>query len=402
MSRDGSGSPRDGTVGRPPLYTKAFLGLCAIVLLGFGQNYILQPVIPILVLDRGGDAAFAGLTFAVFTIPSVVLRPAIGSLADRWGSRRILLVGLAGIALAAPLHLLPSLALILVVRAIHGTVWAAFTTGSASLLARLAPVARRGEASGAFDLMPGIAILVAPSIGLLLNEQLGVDAPFVFALFVGLAALVVGVLFIPNIAPAPRTGAGPTGWRAILEPSAVLPMGFQILFMSVASLFVVYPPLLATSLGIPLSDMVAYYTAYGLALVIVRAAAGRLLDRVPRAAVIAAGGGLAAVALVLAATADSLGPLVLAGILYASAQGFSSPAMLASVIDRAPPSRLGAAMATYTLGFQFGNGLGAALWGALIGPFGFVWPYLIGAAVQVALVVVTLARRGTIGRPQPA
>jgi predicted MFS family arabinose efflux permease len=53
-------------------------------------------------------------------------------------------------------------------------------------------------------------------------------------------------------------------------------------------------------------------------------------------------------------------------------------------------------MATYTLGFQFGSGLGAAVWGLLIDSSGFVIPFLLGAALQFALLAVVVARRTSL------
>jgi predicted MFS family arabinose efflux permease len=70
---------------------------------------------------------------------------------------------------------------------------------------------------------------------------------------------------------------------------------------------------------------------------------------------------------------------------------------MASVLDRAPPDRLGAAMATYTLGFQFGGGFGAALWGALVAPIGFAAVLVIAAAIQGIAVVVAVTGRRRLG-----
>jgi predicted MFS family arabinose efflux permease len=67
-------------------------------------------------------------------------------------------------------------------------------------------------------------------------------------------------------------------------------------------------------------------------------------------------------------------------------------------MERAPRERLGAAMATYTLGFQIGSGLGAAVWGFLLVPLGFANVFLVAAGVQIVLFVVSLTRRLELGR----
>jgi MFS family permease len=365
----------------------------------FAQNFTLQPILPLLVLDLGGDAAFVGLAFLVFTIPSVFLRPYFGRLADRLGTRPVLLIGAAGIAVAGPLYFVPSLVVLAILRVVHGTVWAAFNTGAPSTMATVVPTSRRGEASAAFDLMPGLAVLIMPTIALLTYGAFGLGGAIALVSVFGVVTLLVTVWLIPasvGTRPSQSTSSG-----SLLEPTAILPMVFQLLTSAVISLFVVYPPIFAAQHGIPLSSLIVYYPIYGVAFVASRVVAGRVVDRVPRASVMIGGAALAGISLLIAAPAATVAMLTVAGVLYAIASGATAPATTALVMDRAPAGRVGAAMATYTLGFQFGSGLGAAVWGLLIDSSGFVIPFLIGAALQFALVALVLARRASL-RAAPA
>jgi MFS family permease len=386
-------APAGAAGDRPALLTVPFVAVLVAVLAAFSQNFILQPVLPLLIFERGGDATLVGLVFAVFTIPSVALRPWIGRLADRWGPRRVLALGAMGLALAGPFYLVPSLAVIAVLRVAHGTVWAAFNTGAPSLMAHLIPGSRRGEASGLFDLMPGIAMLVMPSVGLLLYSATGLVAPFVVATLLGILAVVAVRAGIPSSAGPPAAPGTVGSSRSLLEPTAVLPMLIQALFMSVSSLFLVYPPLFAAEHGIPISALVVYYPVYGLTLVLVRLASGRYLDRFPRGAILAVGAAMAFAGLVVATFATDVVLLTIAGMLYAAAQGFSAPVTMAVVIDRSPRERLGSAMATYTLGFQFGSGIGAAVWGTMIDAAPFATTFAAGAGIQLVMLLIVLGRR---------
>jgi MFS family permease len=263
-------------------------------------------------------------------------------------------------------------------------------------MANLAPRARRGEASAAFDLMPGLAVLVMPTVALVLYQAGGVAAPLLLATGMGVAALVVSARLIPAGVGARSDEASSGG--GLLEPSAVLPMVYQLLMSSVVSLFVVYPPLFAASLGLPIGDLIVYYPVYGVVFVGSRIVAGRFVDRIPRGTVLIVGAALTGIALLVAATATTIAGLTIGGVLYAVANGATTPAATALVIDHAPPGRIGAAMATYTLGFQFGSGLGAALWGVLIDSSGFLLPFLIGAGLQFVMLGVVVARRTALAR----
>jgi predicted MFS family arabinose efflux permease len=269
------------------------------------------------------------------------------------------------------------------------------------MLARLAPAERRGEASGIYNLMPGIAQMTLPSLGLLLLAAFGMPAPFVACAALGLAGAVIaltGPFRGERLAtmPGPRTAGG-----GLLERGAVLPMVFELLFSLVFSLFLVFPPLFATSKGIPVSDLAVYYPVYGATLVGVRALSGRFLDRAPRARVVAAGAILAGVGLAVSALAETVAVLTVGGALYAAAAAFTSPTLMALAIDRADPRRLGAAMATYTLGFQLAIGAGAALWGIIIDALGYPAPYLAGILVQAVLLGALVAFRGSLGSTMP-
>lgn len=370
------------------LYTAPFAALCAIALLGFSSNFLLQPVLPILVLDRGGDATMVGVVIAAFSLPSVVLRPMMGRLADELGMRRILGIGAALMAVAGALYLLPSMLVLLANRVFHGTAWAAYQTGGNALLARHAPPDRRGEASGIYNLMPGIAQMLLPSVGLVLLATWGLGAPFLLS--AALAAASLGLLLLARRLGGSRDAGRARPGGGLIERNALLPMVVELLFTSVSALFMIFPPVFARANGIPVGDLALYYPVYGGVLVAVRLAAGRsgVIDRFPRHRVIAAGAILAIVSLAVASGASTVAGLTAAGALYAAAAAFTSPTAMAMAIDRADPRRLGAAMATYSLGFQLALGGGAAVWGVFIDTWGYPSPYLGAAAVQVALLAL--------------
>jgi predicted MFS family arabinose efflux permease len=69
---------------------------------------------------------------------------------------------------------------------------------------------------------------------------------------------------------------------------------------------------------------------------------------------------------------------------------------MALAIDRAEPGRMGAAMATYSLGFQLGLGGGAAVWGVVISQFGFSSTFWVAIAAEAALVALLIYARKSL------
>lgn len=428
--------------GRARLYSTPLLAICAVALLGFGSNFVIQPVLPLVVLAHGGDPTLAGLIIGAFSFPSVVLRPFMGRLVDETDRLFVLAVSLGAIAVAGVAYLIPSLILVFVNRVAHGAAWAGFNTAGHSTLAGLAPPDRRGEASGIYNLMPGIAQMVMPGLGLLLLARFGVLGPFLTCSVLALAGAAIVRLgplrrssalggrrnasndrgaitnpvqevdvkgatiasreaaeskdrrFEPSLTGI-RDSTAVAGRAELLDRGAIGPMLIELLFSLPFTLFLVFPPVFATLRGISVDELALYYPLYGGTLVIVRALAGRFLDRAPRTIIIATGSLLATVGLGVAATAESVPLLTLGGVLYGAAAAFTSPTTMALAIDRADPRRLGAAMATYTLGFQLAIGAGATLWGAIIDYFGYPAPYLVAIAIQ-GLLVISL--RPLVGR----
>lgn len=67
-----------------PLFTRAFILLCGLMFFGYANHWIISPILPLYVNDLGGSAFVAGLALLAFSAPSVVFRPYVGQLADRF------------------------------------------------------------------------------------------------------------------------------------------------------------------------------------------------------------------------------------------------------------------------------------------------------------------------------
>jgi MFS family permease len=389
------------------LYSRAFIALCAAILLGFACFGILTPVIPLLVLQEGGDPGLVGIVVAVYSVPSIALRPFMGRLVDQWSRWRVFLSGATVLGLSSFLYLVPGIGAMIVARLLNGASFAAFNTGANVTLAELAPVARRGEAAGIYNLMPSIAFMLAPATGLILVERTGPSAAIVVAGLLGLASAIV-VWTAPlkerrATRPPPERGSDRPRLGGLIERRALLPMAIEASWIAAYTLFVVYPPVWADWHGVPVLDLAAYYPIIGAVLVVSRLVVGRRIDRIPRGLAIAIGviGGTSA--LLLAAAAESVAFLTLAGCLHAASSSAISPSTVAVAIERSAPGRQGATMATYSMGFPIGNGLGALAWGLVIGAFGFPAPFLLAAVVTASILILVRSGRAELfRRPQPA
>lgn len=381
----------------------AVLMICSA--LGWTTEGILQSTIPLVILDRGGDAATVGLVTAAFALPTLILRPLVGQRIDERGHGGVHRVGAALMALSSIGLIAPILVLTGLFRGIVGVGWAMYSTTNMAVMARLAPVRRRAEVNGYMSATVPLGFLVGPAVGIAVYEQVGAAAPFLAAALTAFLALGAAALLARLLPAAATVGSVAAsgeprhrrriGW--LIEPSAVPAFLIITLFMTSAGLFLAFAPVVARYHGASLASLAVYYPVYSACMAIGQLGLSRLSDRFGRRMTVVAGAAIAVLALGLALASNSFVVFAIAGPVFALAAGTVIPTMSAATIDLAPPGRVASAVATYTMGFQLAIGAGALVWGAVIVAVGLGAAYAVAIVCQ--LIVLAIASTRLPGRP---
>jgi EmrB/QacA subfamily drug resistance transporter len=145
-------------------------------------------------LGKDLDAGFAGLQWTVngytLTLASLILLG--GSLGDRFGRRRVFVVGVVWFALASALcAAAPTIEVLVVARALQGVGGALLTPGSLAMISAVFVPGDRAKAIGAWSGFGGIASAAGPFIGGYLVS--GPGWRWIFLVNLPLAAVVVYV-----------------------------------------------------------------------------------------------------------------------------------------------------------------------------------------------------------------
>lgn len=123
-----------------------------------------------------------------------------GRLGDRFGPKRIYLVGLAIFTLASlGCGLSSTLEMLIVFRAVQGLGASLMTPQTMAVITRTFPPAQRGAAMGLWGATSGVAMLVGPLAGGLLVDGLGWEWIFFVNLPVGVIGFVLAWMLVPNL-----------------------------------------------------------------------------------------------------------------------------------------------------------------------------------------------------------
>jgi OFA family oxalate/formate antiporter-like MFS transporter len=239
----------------------------AVTFVGFGCVYSFSAFIESLQRDFGAARGSVSLVFSLAGFLYFGLGAVSGPLADRWGSRRVVLTGIvligAGLVLASFAQSLPA-------------VYAAYGLGvglgvGCSYVPAMGAVQRwfvkhRGFASGLASTGIGAGTLVGPPFAAMLIGMWGWRDAY---LILGVVAVVIGVgmaLFIEN---DPRDhGLGPDGELAKPQSTSVAASGTSIAEAVRSKRFIgLYAACLACSFGVfvPFVHLTPYATDHGIA-----------------------------------------------------------------------------------------------------------------------------------------
>jgi MFS family permease len=364
------------------LLSRDFALACAGNFTFFGSMHFLLPALPLYVILVGGRESDVGMVMGAFTLTSVLVRPYVGRGVDTWRRKPFLLLGALIFILASlSYNLASSVPQVLLVRAFHGIGIACFTTAAATYIADIVPTSRRGAALGYYGMFANVSMSIGPFLGGLLMRSFSLPVLFAASAGMGLASLgIVSLLREPVKASSSRLASGDP--RSLICRSAIFP---SLVMFSVSLTYgtvLSFLPLLAVARKI--EDYEVFFTAFALALLVVRAVAGELSDRFGRAAVVIPGMALTVVAMALLSVTNSLPMLLLVALIYGLGFGAVSPSLQAFTVDRAGLADRGAAMATFSAAFDLGIGLGSVALGYILQFADFRAMYLASAGCVVA------------------
>lgn len=362
------------------LFTPRFFALFAFTFTVFISLFQLLPTAPYRILAIGGSTSAAGLFLGGLTYASAFSAPFTGSLVDRLGQRRVLIVTSLIIAVFSLLYAITTNHVVMIVLVvIHGVFWSGLLTASGAYMAAILPETRRAEGLGYWGFASITAIGVAPSFGFIVYH-FGWFTLCMEMLFLNLLMAFIAWK-LPELPEKPAAAAAGAPrqfieWKALLlsVTMALVSFGYGAL-TSFSALF-------ADWLGVTPRSL--FLIAMAVSMLFGRLLIGRTIDRVGHRRVLFPS--LLMSALGLALTSIATGPLMLAtaGLVFGFGYGLMWPSFAAFIIGQSSSERRGAAYGAMIAAFDTGIGTGSTALGIVIQRFGYR-PAFAAAAVLAAL-----------------
>jgi len=339
-------------------YSASFWILCAHMLLFFVSFNLLIPELNDYITSLGG-ADDKWKIMAFWTISAALTRPFSGKLADNFGRKKPIFIGvIISIIVSFMYPYFLSVTAFLVLRFLHGFSTGFQPTGATALVTDFIPKEKRGEAMGIFSLTISIGYGLGNYFSTAIFQQYNINGLFFASGLFGLIALSL-IFFIKEEKPkkmkANWNNIVPK-WNEIIAPEVIQPTIIMFLTAMFAGLFYLLVPDMTSYFNRPEKGM--YWGVFTISTIGVRFFAGRFADKYGRRINILIGLILYFIVALMCAKATTFGFFISSAIVFGIGSGFMSPAIFAWTTDLSNPNFKGRGLGTMFIALEIGIALG--------------------------------------------
>ena len=377
---------------RERLFTKDFV-LDTAISLCCSLNYftLLINITGYAMLTFGATSTEAGLAAGIYVIGGLISRVTLGKYVEMVGRKKMLILGLSiALIMSVTYFFVSSMAVLYIVRFLHGTAYGISSTCTNDIIARILPQSRRGEGLGYFLLSVTIATAIGPFRGMGFGQDGNYTAVFTVGLIMYSVALVLALfLKVPEetLTEEQKAEARSFGLKHLFQfsavPLAITCMVFYFAYSGVLSFISSY----AEAINLVEAAMY-FYLAVAVGTLISRLTTGKIYDsRGPNIVMFPAYIAFF-VGMVAFSQATSAVVLLCAGFVIGYGVSIVYTINQAIVVSKSPARRYGVTTSTFAAIVDLGSGLGPSIMGMILAFAGYREMYLICAFISLISLVM--------------
>ena len=377
------------------LWTKDYLCVLFTTFFAAVTHNIFISIFPLYVVEIGGNNALAGAMITGLVVASTITRLICGSLLDRYGRRKMLMIGGFLFALnTIAYNFVSNIPGLFMLRILNGISQGIYFGAASTMVADIVPEERLVDGIGYFGIAGSLAAAFAPMIGLEIFQNLGASNLFLFVSFFATIGALFTLWIKSDFIAAPVVkGEENHGFKI---PKLSMLIEFSVLVPAIISFFITFGNssvanfLAACGIERGIASISLFFMVNSISMIIIRLFTGRLTNRYGLSRLIFIGAVLVGIGFVTIAFAYDTFMIISAGILCGIGMGITTPLLNAMIFKIASPQRKGVANSTFALFGDIGNGIGATVWGTLSQYSGYTVTYLVSAICIVIAVIIHL------------
>jgi MFS family permease len=348
--------------------------------------------------EVGVGVAMIGLLIAAYDFAEIIAKPIFGTVADKQGMKRTLLIGIALFIFASLLYLVVPSQWLLGIRFLQGVGAAALSAVSLALVG-VYYQQNRGRAYGIYNAIKGAGYVLSPLAGGLIIAQSHFSNIFVASAGIGVLAFVLS-LFLPNVREKVDLDDDDDDFSlqsfisVFKDPKLIRWYAIIVVNMFFVSILFGFLPVRVYALDYGPLQTGLILSLVALSYLLIQPVAGHLADRTDVTTTIRVGLILSAVSIIAAPFVKDV-LLIVDAIIAGIGVGIVWTNTDTLVSKLAQEGKLGATMGAAGSFKEFGDMIGPILIGLLSQALGLEWGFVICGVLGLLSIALIQSTKAT-------
>ena len=341
---------------------------------------------PILISKINSSYIVLGLVTSCSAITSLLIRPFVGLIAERFSSFRIILLGIFFMFISPLLCIISDNGVLyLFMRALQGVGWGFTSTICSTLISKSVPQERISEGIGYAGFVSSTVSAFAPALSVyIFNHSTG----NLMLSIISIAALFsLVLLFFEKAEIESFDSRNENSHKVVFFQKEALPPAIMIFLVTFS-----YSPIVTYIMQYSLEkfdvDNTYFFICYGIATVIIRPLTGLFVDKHGGEKIALLSIIFSVFSLILLFKGDSVISVYVSGCVSGLSMGIGMNSMQTLSIIKTPKAKHNYAMATFLFGFDLGMASGSFIAGLMVTHFGLSKMFGLIAAVPILYLAI--------------